>query len=41
MLLAQNGIIPPKQWEHNPKLHNNSEYTVATILLKNGIDVPK
>lgn len=23
MLLANNGIIPPKEWEHNPNLQNN------------------
>ena len=34
MYLVYNGIIPPKEWEHNPKLYNKDSETVAVILLK-------
>jgi len=41
MLLANNGIIPPKQWLHDPKLCDIDGNTVAINLLKNKIDVPE
>ena len=34
MTLAAAGIIPPKEWHHDPKLKNNGGYTVADILSK-------
>ena len=40
ILLAKNGTIPPKQWNHNPKLQNNKNETVAFYLSKNNIEVP-
>ena len=33
MLLANNKIIPPKQWEHDPELMNNSNWTVAMYIV--------
>ena len=41
MLLANNKIIPPKEWEHDPKLYNKNKDTVAIILVKQEINVPK
>ena len=41
MILAYNGIIPPKEWEHDPKLTNKKDETVAIILLKKEIEVPE
>ena len=34
MLLASNGILPPKEWHHDPKIINENNETVAIILLK-------
>ena len=31
MLLAKNGIIPPKEYEHDPLLYNFINNTVAII----------
>lgn len=41
MYLAQNGIIPPKEWQHYRYLRNNAGETVAIILAKYGIIPPK
>ncbi len=41
MLLAQKGVIPPKEWYHDPKLYNTYGNTVAILLLKNGKEVPE
>ena len=41
MIYAKYGYIPPKKWEHDPKLQNKSGYTVAMLLCKNNITVPK
>ena len=35
MYLARKGIIPPKEFEHDPKLTNFSNKTVAIILILN------
>jgi len=29
MYLARNGIIPPKEWCHDPNITNSDGYTVA------------
>ena len=41
MILANNGIIPPKEWYHNPLLKNEIKDTVALILIYNDILPPK
>ena len=41
MYLASNGIIPPKEWYHNPELRNNKGETVEDILTQKNIEVPK
>ena len=41
MLLANKGIIPPKEWYHNSRLLNNDHNTVAMHLASNGIIPPK
>lgn len=41
MELAENGIMPPKEWLHNPLLKNYRGETVATILINNNILPPK
>ena len=33
MILASKGIIPPKEWYHDPKLKNNDNKTVALLLI--------
>ena len=40
MLLAENGIIPPKEWYHEPKLKNQFGNTVAMLLAWKGIASP-
>ena len=40
MRIAVYGIIPNEYWYHNPKLYNNYNETVATILIEKGLDVP-
>jgi len=40
MILARNGIIPPKEWYHDPTLTNKNGYTVAEILIDNKIAPP-
>ena len=29
MLLAENGIIPPKEWEHKPEIQDSNGWTTA------------
>ena len=41
MILAEKGIIPPKEWYHNPLLKNKYGKTVASILINKGILPPK
>ena len=41
MWLAYNGIIPPKEWEHDPNLKDDDNMTVAMRLAENGIIPPK
>ena len=41
MILAKNGIIPPKEWIHDSKLLNKNNETVALLLAGNGIIPPK
>ncbi len=40
MLLASKGIVPPKEWYHDPKLTNNNNKTVEYYLNRNNITVP-
>lgn len=41
MFLADNGIIPPKEWIHKPNIKDNeNNYTVAILLAHNGIIPP-
>ena len=39
--LALKGIIPPKQWHHNPEITTNGGWTVAMFLAWNKIIPPK
>jgi len=41
MYLAKKGIIPPKEFYHDPKLHDYDGNTVAILLLRNKLDVPE
>ena len=41
MLLAKKGIIPPKEYYHDPNIKNNDGDTVAILLARNGIIPPK
>ena len=41
MLLAKNGIIPSKEWEHKSELRNKKYDTVAILLAYNKIVPPK
>jgi len=41
MILSRTGIIPPKEWHHDPKIHNDNIYTVAINLIENNIEVPE
>ena len=41
MILADKGIIPPKEWLHDPILKNDFEDTVAMILSCEGVIPPK
>ena len=41
MILAENEIIPPKEWEHDKLLKNNFGSTVAILLSWKGIIPPK
>ena len=40
MIYAENGIIPPKEWEHDPTLYDDNFNTVAMLLAKNDIIPP-
>ena len=35
MLLIENGIVPPKEWEHDKFMKDVKKYTVAELLSKN------
>ena len=39
MLLAYNGIIPPKEWIHDPNIKNKRGDTVAYYLKKKNLPV--
>ena len=41
MCLAENEIIPPKEWYHNPNINSKYFNTVAEILANKGIIPPK
>ena len=41
MALAVNGIIPPKEWYHDPTLKSNNGETVAILLINHGSVPPK
>ena len=41
MLLAKKGIIPPKEWYHDPSVCDNFGRTVAKLLDRNEIDIPE
>ena len=41
MMLASNGIIPPKEWEHNKFIKDEYNRTVAEILSYRGIVPPQ
>lgn len=41
MDLAHRGIIPPREWHHNPTLRDNHDWTVAMWLAYRGIIPPK
>ena len=40
MRYANNGIIPPKEWQHDPLITNVCQYTIATMLAIKGILPP-
>ena len=40
-MLADNNIIPPEEWYHDPKLRNKADETVAIILINKKILPPK
>ena len=41
MFLSRNGMIPPKEWEHNPNIKNKYNDTVAILLAYKGKIPPK
>ncbi len=41
MIFAMNGIIPPKEYNHDPNISNEDGDTVAMILASKGIMPPK
>ena len=41
MMLAFNGIIPPKEWCHDPNIKDKYGYTVAMHLARNGKNIPE
>lgn len=41
MKLAFNGIIPPKEWHHLPRVKDDYDETVAMKLALNGLIPPK
>ena len=40
MLLASKGIIPPKEWIHDPNIRNFKNKTVSDLLKEKHIPVP-
>ena len=40
MILAFKGIIPPKEWYHQPELYNVNGDRVKNLLIKAGKEVP-
>ena len=40
MYLAENGIIPPKEWYHDPTMENKKHKRVADYLRSNHIEIP-
>ena len=40
MILSESGIIPHKEWQHDPYIKDNDGYTVADYLRDNDIEVP-
>lgn len=40
MHFAYHGIVPPKEWEHNPNIETDLEDTVEDFLKRKGIYVP-
>lgn len=32
MFLADNGIVPPKEWEHDPNIKTEKDVTVEDLL---------
>ena len=40
MKLAEKGIIPPKEWEHNPTLKNKNGWTTALHIAHNCKEIP-
>ena len=41
MYLAENGIIPPEEYYHDPELRDSRYNTVCYYLWDNGIYVPE
>ena len=41
MILADSGIIPPKEWEHDKKMTDEYGNTVGILLAENGVIPPK
>ena len=41
MIYAKYNIIPPKEWQHNPLIHDKNGNTIAVLLAKNGTIPPK
>ena len=41
MILAKNGIIPPKEWEHEKSIEGNDGEYVLSLLRKNNLKVPE
>lgn len=40
MIYASKGIMPPKEWEHDPNLKDKNNNTVALLLAKTSIIPP-
>ena len=41
IILAENGIIPPRRWMHDNKIENNFGQTIGSLLQDNKLPVPK
>ena len=41
MIFAKNGMIPPKQWEHDKLMKDNENHTVEDYLISTNQIVPK